>query len=134
MEARFVGDPRDGGSGPATVTVGGVIFSRDEFRDVPPELADKIDGNSHFETQGKAPEGSTAPRPEPAKPAAELRKPSAATPGPAEIPNDWAKLSFLAKRSLAKKLDPLLDKGADKATVEGIIRDEVARREALAGN
>lgn len=56
MKARFIGDPAEGDNAtiPKVITVHGVAFPNGKFVDVPDGLASKFEGNSHFETQGKA--------------------------------------------------------------------------------
>lgn len=55
MRARFIGDPRHGGEGPALLTFMGVEFVKDVWvEDVPAPCAIKVSGNSHFATDGEA--------------------------------------------------------------------------------
>lgn len=52
MRARFTGDPRHGGEGPSSFPFGGVVFTKNEWlSDIPEAIADKVRGNSHFETE-----------------------------------------------------------------------------------
>lgn len=46
MRARFIGDPNDGGSGPETITVFGVEFTKGKWRAVD---SDRFATHSHFE-------------------------------------------------------------------------------------
>lgn len=48
---RFAGDPNDNWSGPKEIAAYGLTFTRDEWTDVPPELASKFSGNAHFEPE-----------------------------------------------------------------------------------
>lgn len=80
---RFIGDPRDGFSGPDLIEYDGVKFDRLEFVSVPDYMADKLRGNNHFEEfSGRvdpvASEAQTAYAPFPIKrgwPAGKPRKP-----------------------------------------------------------
>ncbi|MDZ4321936.1 MAG: hypothetical protein U1A07_24415 [Phenylobacterium sp.] len=55
MRARFIGDPRHGGEGPSSFPFGGVVFVKGEWlSDIPEAIADKVRGNSHFETEETA--------------------------------------------------------------------------------
>lgn len=51
MRARFIGDPNDGFSGPHTITVWGVEFVKDEWKDVEDE---RFGRHSHFEFEAEA--------------------------------------------------------------------------------
>lgn len=44
----FVGDPKDGFSGPESIRVGGVDFPKGEAVTVDDDLAAKLKGHSHF--------------------------------------------------------------------------------------
>lgn len=56
MRARFIGDPRHGGEGPSSFPFGGVVFTKNEWlSDIPEAIADKVRGNSHFETEETVP-------------------------------------------------------------------------------
>lgn len=67
MKFRFIGDPRHGGEGPASVDVGGVEIGRVEFVRVPHAIAAKLAGNNHFESMADSDKPSApAPRSEPA--------------------------------------------------------------------
>lgn len=66
MKAKFIGDPANPGEErnlPEVTNMFGVTFPRGKFVDVPDHLAKKIEGNSHFETQGKEPAPPPAPTP-----------------------------------------------------------------------
>lgn len=57
MKAKYVGDVANGEKDvPDTFEAYGLTFEKGKFTEVPDELAAKFEGNSHFETQGKAPE------------------------------------------------------------------------------
>lgn len=65
MKAKYIGDPRNPGEAknvPEEFTAFGVTFPKGKFVDVPDNLAAKFEGNSHFETRGKAdPEAADEP-------------------------------------------------------------------------
>lgn len=46
---RFIGDPRANGHGPSPQELFGLIFSRDEWTDVPADLVEKAASHSHLE-------------------------------------------------------------------------------------
>ena len=51
MKARFIGDPRHNGDGPAVLHLYGVDFAKGEWVDpIPSTLEAKLPGNNHFET------------------------------------------------------------------------------------
>lgn len=54
MKARFVGDPSDGFSGPDSLTVYGVAFTKGEWASVPSALGEKFANHSHFEVDADA--------------------------------------------------------------------------------
>lgn len=58
MRIRFIGDPRDGGSGPDVFTLWGNDLPKGEFVDVPDEIAAKVAHNDHFEREGEGEGGS----------------------------------------------------------------------------
>jgi hypothetical protein len=63
---RFIGDPNDDFSGPDMLEWFGLIFSRDDWTEVPEGLTAKIAGHSHFESEDTAsPEPRPAPPPKP---------------------------------------------------------------------
>lgn len=49
MKAKFIGDPNDGFSGPASIEVGGQAFAKDQWAPVSDALGAKLKGHSHFE-------------------------------------------------------------------------------------
>lgn len=56
MQAKFIGDPMDPEEQsrlPAAFPFMGTVFERDKFIEVPPAIAAKVAGNSHFEVRGK---------------------------------------------------------------------------------
>lgn len=57
MEAKFIGDPANGGQGPGTITIQGVTFTYDKWMKVDPgsALARKLQGSNHFETREPRP-------------------------------------------------------------------------------
>lgn len=74
MKAKYIGDPRNPGEAknvPDEFTAFGVTFERGKWVDVPDNLAAKFEGNTHFETRGKAdPEAAAEPvAPPPGEPA-----------------------------------------------------------------
>lgn len=46
---RFIGDPRANGHGPATQELFGVVFTREDWTEVPEEVAEKAARHSHLE-------------------------------------------------------------------------------------
>lgn len=55
MKAKYIGDPsqpKGTEAIPDEFEAYGLIFERGKFTEVPPELASKFEGNSHYETQG----------------------------------------------------------------------------------
>ena len=59
---RFIGDPNDGFSGPDRMTWCGIEFSRDEWASVDdPAMAEKLDGNSHFECDDASDDADDTP-------------------------------------------------------------------------
>lgn len=49
MQARFIGDPRHGGDGPAVLEWYGLSFPKGEWIEVSDEVAGRLSGHSHFE-------------------------------------------------------------------------------------
>lgn len=67
MRARFTGDPKHGGDGPAVLPFFGTVFVKGEWREIPDALADKVIGHSHFEVEPSLPPpGTVEPLQEPA--------------------------------------------------------------------
>lgn len=65
MRAKFIGDPRHGGEGPAAITLYGVAFPKGEWVEpIPAALEAKLPGNSHFETAASGDFLRPAPTPE----------------------------------------------------------------------
>lgn len=59
MKAKYIGDANNPGEQkqlPDEFEAYGLTFERGKFTEVPEHLASKFEGNSHFETQGKAPD------------------------------------------------------------------------------
>lgn len=58
MKAKYVGDPRNPGEqvSDEPVEAHGLTFPKGKWVEVPANLAAKFAGNTHFETQGDAPE------------------------------------------------------------------------------
>lgn len=65
---RFIGDPRANGHGPATQELYGVVFTREDWTEVPDEVAERAARHSHLEQKTErarkakedAPEGEGA--------------------------------------------------------------------------
>ncbi len=55
MKARFIGDPKNGGHGPAVLPFFGTEFVKGEWRDVPDGLLVHLAGHTHFEVAGDEP-------------------------------------------------------------------------------
>lgn len=101
MRARFIGDPRNGGDGPAGLVLWGQTFPKGEWAPVEsPDLFRKLAGNDHFETR----EGKTRPEPPP------MIEPEAEPVPVAEgkVPADWRNLHWKRRVLLAKQLEPEL--------------------------
>jgi hypothetical protein len=79
---RFVGDPNDDWSGPKSIDAFGLTFTRDDFTPVPPDVAVKLAGNSHFEAEG----GDAPAKRKGGWPKGQPRKPRVETPP--EEPDD----------------------------------------------
>ena len=60
-KARFIGDPRHGGQGPARMTMLDVAFVKGEWADVSAAVANRLAVNNHFEidTDGDGEPGPT---------------------------------------------------------------------------
>lgn len=52
MKAKFIGDPRDGFSGPEVMSMHGVLFPKGEMVQVHAAVFRKLSMHSHFETDG----------------------------------------------------------------------------------
>lgn len=46
---RFIGDPRANGHGPSPQVIFGLVFSREEWTEVPPDMDDRAARHSHLE-------------------------------------------------------------------------------------
>lgn len=101
MEARFIGDPRNDGEGPAGIVLWGHSFPKGVWTDVhSADLFRRLRGNSHFETR----EGKAAKVAEPV-----IGPPAEAAPEVAEeggIPANWRELHWKQRVKLAQTLDP----------------------------
>lgn len=51
---RFIGDPRANGHGPSPQALFGLVFSRDEWTEVPADLVEKAASHSHLEPRREA--------------------------------------------------------------------------------
>ena len=61
MKAKFVGDPSQQDEAlPAVHTAYGIDFEKGKFAEIPDDLAEKFENNSHFEVQGKAADADKA--------------------------------------------------------------------------
>ena len=114
VAARFIGDPRNGGDGPASVTMWGHTFAKGVWTELTTELAEKrARGNDHFEVSDTA-------KPEEVKPAEPVRAPEPEVTG--GIPANWRELHHSSRIKLAKSLDPdLADTINSAADAEQVI-------------
>lgn len=107
MQARFTGDPRNGGDGPAVLVLWGHQFRKGEWADVRDAgLFARLEKNDHFET------GETATKPEPQPKAdadLEIPKPgSLPEPEAGKVPSGWRELHWKKRVALARQLEPEL--------------------------
>jgi hypothetical protein len=95
--ARFIGDPRHDGDGPASIEMWGHTFVKGVWTELTSELAErKARGSDHFEVSDVAkPEKVTPPEPVKA-PEPEVVK---------GIPANWRELHHSSRIKLAKSLD-----------------------------
>lgn len=101
VAARFIGDPRHGGDGPASVTMWGHTFAKGVWTELTTETAVlRARGNDHFEVRDEA----VAETPRPAEVVDEA--PQADLPG--GIPANWRELHHFKRIALAKQLAPEL--------------------------
>lgn len=100
VAARFIGDPRHGGDGPASVTMWGHTFAKGVWTELTTETAiQRARGNDHFEVSDEA----VAELPEP------VIEPKAPEPDlPGGIPANWRELHHSKRIALAKRLAPEL--------------------------
>lgn len=100
VAARFIGDPRHGGDGPASVTMWGHTFAKGAWTELTSEVAvQRARGNDHFEVSDEAVAEVPQPVIEPKAPKPDL---------PSGIPANWRELHHFKRIALAKQLAPEL--------------------------
>lgn len=120
MEARFIGDPRNGGDGPDTITIRGFTFEKNgDFVDVGDDS--KFPGHDHFETR----EGSLDRNVEGQKGAAKAGRGKKAPPAEQVVDEDPRRAELLAQlEGLEVEFDreastEALEEALDAATAPG---------------
>lgn len=105
MQARFIGDPKNGGDGPAGLVLWGHSFPKGQWAPVEsPDLFRRLKNNDHFETR----EGAVKPEPPPMVDVElEIPKPGAAAePEAGAIPANWREMHWKKRVVLARQLEP----------------------------
>lgn len=107
MQARFIGDPRNGGDGPAGLVLWGHSFPKGEWVPVEsPDLFARLKNNDHFETREGAQKRAAEVVIDPPLAAEPEAEPQAEAEG--GIPKNWREMHWKKRVALAKQLEPEL--------------------------